>query len=111
MTEKLLLNKKLRLLKSLADMTRLKIIELLRHGEKCQCDIIPHLNKSQSTISQHLRELTDSKILLCRREGQRIIYWISDERILEILDLLDSIVIDSMTEELELLEKIKMKSK
>jgi ArsR family transcriptional regulator, arsenate/arsenite/antimonite-responsive transcriptional repressor len=62
------------LFKGLADMTRLRILNLLLHGELCVCDIQFVLGSSQPNISRHLTYLRNSGLVLDRREGARIYY-------------------------------------
>ena len=61
--------------KALSDATRLKILECVRDGEKCICEIIPHTGKSQPTISQHLRILRNARLIKENKEGTNV--WIS----------------------------------
>ncbi|MBS7247920.1 MAG: metalloregulator ArsR/SmtB family transcription factor [Candidatus Jordarchaeales archaeon] len=96
--EELLMKKNVELLKALADETRLRILKLVEEGEKCQCEIIPFIGKSQSTISQHLQTLVSSGILEYRREGQRSFYKLKDDRIKKILELTSRISRDMLLE-------------
>jgi len=77
-------------LKALADSTRLKIVELLLEGEKCVCEIFPHVNRTQSTVSFQLSVLEKSGILKSRRDGKRIFYSIEDMRVCDIFKVLGS---------------------
>ncbi len=52
--EEKVLELKADILKALAQPTRLKILELLRDGEKCICEIVPAINGEQSNISRHI---------------------------------------------------------
>ena len=52
--EERVLELKADILKALSQPTRLKILELLREGEKCICEIVPALNGEQSNISRHI---------------------------------------------------------
>ena len=64
-----LINFKARLFKALGDPTRLKIIEFLRSGEKCVCEIVPHLGLPQPTVSRHLKILRESGLVRFRKDG------------------------------------------
>lgn len=75
--------------KVLGDANRIKILEFLRDGEKCQCEIIPLLNQSQPTVSRHLSLLEDAGLIDSKREGNRMMYRVVDERIFNILDSMD----------------------
>ena len=45
-------------LKILGDSNRVKIIDILREGELCQCEVIPYIGQSQPTVSRHLTSLS-----------------------------------------------------
>ncbi|MBS7249894.1 MAG: winged helix-turn-helix transcriptional regulator [Candidatus Freyarchaeota archaeon] len=94
----LIMKRNVEFLKALADETRLKILQFLGDNEMCQCDIIPAMDKSQSTISQHLQILTNAGVLEYRKEGQRSVYKLKDERIRKIMELVNSISRDSLLE-------------
>ncbi|MEM3526568.1 MAG: metalloregulator ArsR/SmtB family transcription factor [Candidatus Jordarchaeaceae archaeon] len=89
-----LLKCKVELLKALADETRLRILDVLKSGECCQCDILPHIDKSQSTVSQHIQVLKDCNILDYKKTGQKVKYKVKDPRIFLILKLVDEIILD-----------------
>jgi len=72
-------------LKVLADSTRLEIIEILKSGESDSENLQKTLNKSQSTISQHLKSLTNAGIINFNREGAKKRYFIRDTDIQKIL--------------------------
>ncbi len=59
---------------ALADETRLRIVDLLRDGERCVCDIQDMLGMSQSRLSFHLKTLKDAELLTDRRQGRWIYY-------------------------------------
>lgn len=65
--------------KSLADQTRLRIINLLLHGELCVCDIQYVLDSPQPNVSRHLAYLKHSGLVLDRREGQRMYYRLAEQ--------------------------------
>ncbi len=62
------------LFKGLADQTRLRILNLLIHGELCVCDIQYVLESSQANVSRHLTYLRNSDLVLDRRDGVRMYY-------------------------------------
>jgi len=62
------------LFKGLADQTRLRILNLLIHGELCVCDIQYVLESSQPNVSRHLTYLRNSGLVLDRRDGARMYY-------------------------------------
>lgn len=84
----LMVDKKLSLLKSLADETRLKIVKFLINGEKCVCEIFPYVKRTQSTVSIHLGNLEEAGILELRRDGKKVYYFISDKKICNVFKAL-----------------------
>lgn len=63
--------------KAFCDEKRLRILELLRDGEKCACILIESLEIGQSALSYHMKILSDSGIVESRPEGKWIYYSIS----------------------------------
>lgn len=60
--------------KGLADPNRLRIINLLLHGERCVCDLQRILDSPQPNVSRHLAYLKHAGLVLDRRDGFRIFY-------------------------------------
>ncbi len=72
--------------KALGDETRLKILECVKNGEKCICEIIPYPKKSQPNVSQHLKVLKNAHIVVERKEGTKIMILASNEEIYKIIE-------------------------
>ena len=72
------------LFRALADPTRLGIIERLRGGEQCVCDLTDMLDTGQSRLSFHLKTLKDAWLLRDRRQGRWIYYALDPAAIAEI---------------------------
>lgn len=73
-------------LKALSHPTRLAILETLRDGERCVCEIWPLLDVEQPTLSKHLSVLRRRGLVASRRDGQKIIYRLSGSRVTEVID-------------------------
>ena len=59
---------------ALSDETRLRLLELLRAGEQCVCDLTDSLETGQSRLSFHLKVLKDAGLVTDRREGRWVYY-------------------------------------
>jgi ArsR family transcriptional regulator len=81
-----------RVLRVLGDPNRIKIVGLLRDGEMCQCDIIPLIGQSQPTVSRHLSLLEENSVLISRKDGVKMLYQISDPKVLEIINHATSLI-------------------
>ena len=64
--------------KAFCDENRIKIITLLRPGEKCACKLLEELNITQPTLSHHMKILCDAGIVVGRKEGKWTHYSISE---------------------------------
>jgi ArsR family transcriptional regulator, arsenate/arsenite/antimonite-responsive transcriptional repressor len=76
---------------ALADETRLKIIDRLRDGEECVCNLIGPLGKPQSLLSFHLRALKDAGIISDRKEGRWVYYALNLDVLDEMLATLEAL--------------------
>src|SRR5215211_1172657 len=68
---------------ALSDETRLEIVNMLRDGERCVCDLMGALDAAQSRLSFHLKVLKDAGIVTDRRHGRWIYYSLSQEALEE----------------------------
>ncbi|MDD2542103.1 MAG: metalloregulator ArsR/SmtB family transcription factor [Desulfuromonadaceae bacterium] len=73
-------------LKSIAQATRLKIIDFLRNGERCVCEIFPAIDEEQSNTSRHLAYMQTHGILSRRKDGVKIYYAVKHPEVFEIID-------------------------
>ncbi len=74
--------------KALSHPVRLKIISILIEGKQCVKNLGEVLNMSQPSVSQHLSILRSRGIVGWKREGSIICYYIKDDRILKLYDLI-----------------------
>lgn len=78
--------------RALGDPTRLRILELLRNGEKCVCEIFPAIGGRQSNTSRHLGILRRAGLLRSRKQGVSVYYAVSDGRVYHLLQLARKLV-------------------
>ena len=60
--------------KAFADMQRLRILMMLQPGELCVCQIIEVLGLAGSTVSKHLSNLHNARLVDCRKKGRWAYY-------------------------------------
>ncbi|MBL7810697.1 MAG: winged helix-turn-helix transcriptional regulator [Bacteroidetes bacterium] len=66
--------------KALSHPARVAILKLLLKSQSCVCgDIVEELPLSQSTVSQHLKELKESGLIQGEIDGPRICYCINQK--------------------------------
>jgi ArsR family transcriptional regulator len=64
---------------ALSDETRLRIVDLLRGGEQCVCELTGALDLGQSLLSFHLKTLKDAGLVTDRRDGRWAYYALNPE--------------------------------
>ena len=79
--------------KALGDENRIRILKLLRGGEKCACKLLEELNISQPTLSHHMKILCDAGIVAGRREGKWMHYSIHAEGCRMAKDILNELTV------------------
>lgn len=72
---------------ALSDATRLSILDRLRDGERCVCELTDALGAAQSRLSFHLRVLKEAGLVRDRREGRWSYYTINHSALAEVHDL------------------------
>ena len=95
---------KAKLFKGLSDPVRLDILEFLRDGEKCVCEIIPHVKLIQPVVSRHLKILKECGVVRFRKDGNRRLYSITDQQIFRIIDGVTPELVNTFTT--QMLEQI-----
>ena len=60
--------------KAIAHPLRIAIIDFLKEGEQCVCDIAEYVGAERSNISRHLSIMVKAGVLEYRKEGLKVIY-------------------------------------
>lgn len=72
--------------KALANENRIRILAVLREGERCVCELQAALDAPQSTVATHLRKLKDAGLVTSRKKGTWRLYRVTDTATFELLD-------------------------
>jgi ArsR family transcriptional regulator, arsenate/arsenite/antimonite-responsive transcriptional repressor len=84
-------NKAVALFHALSDETRLELLDCLKDGEQCVCELMDSMKAAQSRLSFHLKVLKDAGLVEDRREGRWMYYRLSTQAIEDLEDLVDSL--------------------
>ena len=76
---------------ALSDETRLSILERLRLGERCVCDLTDALDAAQSRLSFHLKVLKDAGLVTDRREGRWMYYTLNQDVLGEVAEVVEAL--------------------
>jgi DNA-binding transcriptional ArsR family regulator len=97
---------KAEVLKALAQPTRLRILELLRNGEKCICEIVPAIRGEQSNVSRHISLMQKCHIVSTRKDGVKVMVRVTDPELFHILDRIGSLLKARMQEQKRLIRSL-----
>lgn len=76
---------------ALSDPTRLAILERLRNGERCVCELTDALDAAQSRLSFHLKTLREAGLVTDRREGRWVYYTLASDTLEQLRRALDAL--------------------
>jgi ArsR family transcriptional regulator len=76
---------------ALSDPTRLSILQRLRFGERCVCELTDALEAAQSRLSFHLKVLKDAGLVTDRREGRWMYYTLNPDALAQVGELVEAI--------------------
>jgi len=93
------------LFQALAHVTRVAMVELLRHGEMSVGQLCQRLGVRQANASQHLAVLRNKNIVHARKAGNQTFYGLRDPAFAKVLDLLGEYVLAQLTGTLEVLQR------
>jgi DNA-binding transcriptional ArsR family regulator len=94
------------ILKALGQPTRLQILDLLKEGERCVCEIFPAINQEQANVSKHLSIMKQAGLLESRKEGLRVLYRIKNDEILQLIHGVSRMLKNQVHEQRELMSHL-----
>lgn len=92
--------------KTLGHPARIRILELLRDGERPVSELIPEVGIEPSHLSQQLAILRRANLVRSRKEGSSVLYSVAEPRLFQLLEVAKAILTSSLTETRELLEEL-----
>jgi len=84
---------------ALADVNRLRVLDALRDGERCVCELQEDLGLGQSLLSHHLRALREAGLVTDRREGRWVHYSLALDAVEDVEAYLRGLREDAMVAE------------
>ncbi|MCE5326027.1 MAG: metalloregulator ArsR/SmtB family transcription factor [Planctomycetaceae bacterium] len=90
--EQRLLQMKADIFQAVGHPIRLAIVELLKDGEMCVCDIATRVGAERSNVSRHLAILLSAGVLSVRKDGLKMIYELTTPCVLNFLSCVTDIV-------------------
>jgi len=72
--KQLLFEKQAEIVKAIAHPLRIAIVDFLKDGEQCVCDIAEHIGSERSNVSRHLSVMVNAGVLGYHKDGLKVIY-------------------------------------
>jgi len=95
--------------KALADPNRLRLLNLLRNGELCVCDLMAALEMPQSTVSRHLSYLKKEKWVSGRRCGKWMYYKLATPAAPILCKVMEILIHDLGSDDIAIQDELKLK--
>ncbi len=105
-TRQLLFEKQAEIAKAIAHPFRIAIINCLKDGEQCVCDIAEYVGSERSNISRHLSVMAKAGLLEYRKEGLKVIYKLRTPCILDFFSCMSSVLKQQAGENEKLLRSL-----
>jgi|SRR3954454_15829769 len=86
--------------KVLSEPMRLKLLYALRDGEKSVSELVKATGGLQANVSKHLGIMLDAGLLGRRKEGLKVCYYITDESVFQLCDLVCNTIYERLNAEL-----------
>ncbi|MCY0888169.1 MAG: metalloregulator ArsR/SmtB family transcription factor [Alicyclobacillaceae bacterium] len=92
--------------KALANPLRIRILELLRDGDKYVHEIQEHMGIESAVVSQQLAILRAKNIVIGVKEGTRVMYSVKDPLLFDLLDVAKRIFHNSLSDTIQMLQEM-----
>ena len=104
--KQLLFEKQAEIAKAIAHPLRIAIVDFLRDGEQCVCDIAESIGSERSNVSRHLSVMVNAGVLEYRKEGLKVIYSLRTPCILEFFSCVTDVLKQQVRDSKELLKAL-----
>ena len=101
-----LCQKQAEVVKGLSHALRIAILDFVKDGEKCVCDIAEFVGGEQSNVSRHLGVMVSSGILVSRKQGLKVMYRLKTPCVLEFLDCVNRCLLEQAQEHERILNQL-----
>jgi ArsR family transcriptional regulator len=90
--KQLIFRKQAEIIKAVAHPLRIAILDVLKDGEQCVCDIAKYVGSERSNVSRHLSVMVGAGVLECRKEGLKVIYRLKTPCVLKFLSCITDVL-------------------
>ena len=104
--KQLLFEKQAEIVKAIGHPLRIAIVDFLKDGQECVCDIAEHVGSERSNVSRHLSVMVNAGVLESHKEGLKVIYKLKTPCILDFFSCMISCLKQQAKENEKLLKAL-----
>ena len=104
--KRLLFEKQAEVAKAISHPLRIAIVDFLKAGERCVCDIAEHTGSERSNVSRHLSVMVGAGVLQCHKEGLKVIYTLKTPCILNFFSCITAVLKQQVKDNEKLLQAL-----
>ena len=104
--KQLLFEKQAEVAQAIGHPLRLAIVDFLKDGPQCVCDIAKHVGSERSNVSRHLSVMVAAGVLEHRKDGLKVIYWLKCPCILDFFSCIGRVLKEQARENKKLLSAL-----
>ena len=102
--KQMVFEKQAQITKAIAHPLRIAVLDFLKDGPQCVCDIADQLGSERSNVSRHLSVMTNAGVLESRKEGLKVIYTLKTPCILDFFSCISGVLKQQAKEHQRLLK-------
>ncbi len=104
--EMMLYEKQAEVAQAIAHPIRLAVLNFLRDGEQCVCDIAEAVGSERSNLSRHLSVMVSAGVLDSRKEGLKVFYRLKCPCILDFFSCITQVLRKQMDDHKKMLRRL-----
>jgi ArsR family transcriptional regulator len=104
--KQLLFEKQAEIVKAIAHPLRIAVVDFLKDGQQCVCDIAEHIGSERSNVSRHLSVMVNAGVLEYRKEGLKVIYKLKTPCILDFFSCITRVLKEQIRDNQRLLKAL-----
>lgn len=101
--KQMIMEKQAEIVKAIAHPLRIAVVDFLKDGEQCVCDIAGHVGSERSNVSRHLSVMVGAGVLEYRKQGLKVIYRLKTPCIVDFLSCITTCLKQQLKEDNKLL--------
>jgi DNA-binding transcriptional ArsR family regulator len=105
-SRQLLFERQAEVAKAISHPLRIAIVNFLKDGEQCVCDIAEHIGSERSNVSRHLSVMLNAGLLEYRKEGLKVIYRLKTPCILDFFSCVSRVLKQQVKDNKRLLAEL-----